>query len=35
MPEEDAFKLKEYLMQPDQGPGDTNRNKETKAKTKK
>ncbi|MBE9570747.1 MAG: hypothetical protein IMF11_08970 [Proteobacteria bacterium] len=34
MPEEDAFKLKEYLMQPDQGPGDTDQNKKTKAKAK-
>lgn len=31
MPEEDAFELKQYLMQPDQGPGDTKKNK---AKTK-
>ena len=26
LPEEDAFKLKQYLMQPDQGPGDTDKN---------
>ncbi|MBE9572717.1 MAG: hypothetical protein IMF11_18990 [Proteobacteria bacterium] len=25
MPEEEAFKLKEYLMQPDQGPGGENK----------
>ena len=35
MPEEDAFNLKEYLMQPDQGPGDTDRNKKTKTKKEK